>query len=288
MAKRSGGGQERGGRDEGDVLHPKGSTGKAALSLVSNSSTCGVALDIAHGVCLVYIQSHLCSSADLCSPMYVSAAVCSRRSFQVSCSPLSPFERRLAATPSGLTATEGWFKVCVSGGANSRQLAGAAAAAAAGAATSSALALVPASSEPGTPSAAAGTAGVGCSEYCAKLSEAMYTLCDHALTLLVATAPAVDPDEVASGQGLGPMWPSVRALAAVLVSPDAVSMQQPALKAGRFSTVQAASNAAFQVTLRARLSNLQVHALACCDVQCGYQFQYMQMYASQSLRPAMF
>jgi hypothetical protein len=158
--------------------------------------------------------------------LIMHAFVCSCRSFQVSCSPLSPFERRLAATPSGLTATEGWFKVCVSGGANSPQLAAAAAAAATGAVTSSALALVPASSEPGTPSAAAGAAAIGCSEYCAKLAEAMYTLCDHALTLLVATAPAVDPAEVASGQGLGPMWPSVRALAAVLVSLDATQLQQ--------------------------------------------------------------
>jgi len=155
------------------------------------------------------------------------------RSFQVSCAPLSPFERRLAASPTGLTAAEGWFRVCAAGGANSRQLAAAtaaaaaAAAAAAGAGSSSALALVPAGSEPGTPVAAGGSSSgsgaaaagaAGCSEYCARLAESMYIVCDLALALLVATAPAVDPAEVAAGQGLGSMWPSVRALAAVLVS----------------------------------------------------------------------
>lgn len=153
------------------------------------------------------------------------------RSFQVSCAPLSPFERRLAASPTGLTAAEGWFRVCAAGGANSRQLAAAtaaaaaAAAAAAGAGSSSALALVPAGSEPGTPVAAGGSSSgsgaaaagaAGCSEYCARLAESMYIVCDLALALLVATAPAVDPAEVAAGQGLGSMWPSVRALAAVL------------------------------------------------------------------------
>lgn len=161
------------------------------------------------------------------SPLHTTTPPC--RSFQVSCAPLSPFERRLAASPTGLTAAEGWFRVCAAGGANSRQLAAAtaaAAAAAAGAVGSSALALVPAGSEPGTPVAAGGSSSgsgaaagaAGCSEYCARLAESMYIVCDLALALLVATAPAVDPAEVAAGQGLGSMWPSVRALAAVLVS----------------------------------------------------------------------
>jgi hypothetical protein len=40
------------------------------------------------------------------------------RSLRVACPPLSPFERRLARTPSGLEASDGWFKLCSTGGAN--------------------------------------------------------------------------------------------------------------------------------------------------------------------------
>lgn len=139
-----------------------------------------------------------------------------RRSFQVSCSALTTYERRLAAQPSGLPALEGWFKVCTAGGANSPQLAAAAAAAASTTAANS-LALVPAGIEPGTsPASAAGA--VGCSEYCVRLAEAVYTVCEHAVELLVRTAPAIDKDEVESGRGLGPMWPSQKALVALLVS----------------------------------------------------------------------
>jgi hypothetical protein len=121
--------------------------------------------------------------------------------------------------PSGLSAAEGWFKACVTGGANSPQLAAATAAAAAAASSSGAgaLALVPAGGEPGTPSASTAAAAAGCSEYCARLVEALYVVCEHALVLIEKTAPAVDPAEVAAGQGLGPTWPSVKALAAVLV-----------------------------------------------------------------------
>lgn len=144
----------------------------------------------------------------------------------MSCNPLSPWERRNAAKPSGLAATDGWFKVCTAGGANSPQLAAfsaAAAAPAAGSAGAETRALIPAAGEPGTPSAAApngsatAAAAPGCSEYCAKLAEGLYRVCYHALELLVKTAPAVDPAEVSGGQGLGPMWPSVKALTAVMV-----------------------------------------------------------------------
>jgi hypothetical protein len=120
--------------------------------------------------------------------------------------------------PSGLSAAEGWFKACVAGGANSPQLATATAAAAASSSGAGALALVPAGGEPGTPSASTAAAAVGCSDYCARLVEALYAVCEHALVLIEKTAPAVDPAEAAAGQGLGPTWPSVKALAAVLVS----------------------------------------------------------------------
>lgn len=132
----------------------------------------------------------------------------------MSCSALTTYERRLAAQPSGLPALEGWFKVCTAGGANSPQLA---AAAAASTAAANSLALVPAGIDPGTsPASAAGA--VGCSEYCVRLAEAVYTVCEHAVELLVRTAPAIDKDEVESGRGLGPMWPSQKALVALLVS----------------------------------------------------------------------
>lgn len=167
-------------------------------------------------------------AAHFVSVRYPLCGCCPSRSFRVSCAALSPFERRLALSPSGLTTAEGWFKVCAAGGANSSQRTSAASATAAGSGNTAAASaagtaasmwsLVPAAADPGTPSAITAGAAVGCSEYCARLAEAVYTVCDHALMLLMMTAPAVGPAELASGQGLGPMWPSVRALAAVMVS----------------------------------------------------------------------
>jgi hypothetical protein len=66
-------------------------------------------------------------------------------------------------------------------------------------------------------------AGVGgCSEYCARLCEAVYTACEHALSFLLATAPVVDPGEIAAAAaagtgGLGDTWPAAKALAGLQV-----------------------------------------------------------------------
>jgi hypothetical protein len=61
----------------------------------------------------------------------------------------------------------------------------------------------------------------GCSEYCARLCEAVYTACEHALSFLLATAPVVEPGEVAAAAagagGLGDTWPAAKALAALQV-----------------------------------------------------------------------
>lgn len=60
----------------------------------------------------------------------------------------------------------------------------------------------------------------GCSEYCARLCEAVYTASEHALVFLLLTAPVVEAGEVAAaGEGLGATWPSAKALAALQVMP---------------------------------------------------------------------
>jgi hypothetical protein len=67
----------------------------------------------------------------------------------------------------------------------------------------------------------------GCSEYCGRLCEALYTAVEHSLAFLLTTAPMVDVGETAgaaaAGGGstqLGPMWPSAKALAALQVGHD--------------------------------------------------------------------
>ncbi|WIA13954.1 hypothetical protein OEZ85_002523 [Tetradesmus obliquus] len=75
------------------------------------------------------------------------------RSLRVRCAPFSPFERRLAKLPSGLEASDGWFKLCSAGGANN--LAAPSTAAAAPATPSTAAAAAAASPT------AAGGAGQG-------------------------------------------------------------------------------------------------------------------------------
>ncbi|WIA34108.1 hypothetical protein OEZ86_012479 [Tetradesmus obliquus] len=78
------------------------------------------------------------------------------RSLRVRCAPFSPFERRLAKLPSGLEASDGWFKLCSAGGANN--LAAPSTAAAVPAMPSTAAA---AAASPTAGAAAAGGAGQG-------------------------------------------------------------------------------------------------------------------------------
>ncbi|KAF8066207.1 LIP1P [Scenedesmus sp. PABB004] len=165
------------------------------------------------------------------------------RSVRVSCAPLSPFERRLAKLASGLEASDGWFKLCSAGGANALAgpggggpptpstptRAGSAHAAGGGPASPGGAGALVGAGSPRSPPAAGGAAadppgggglasggGGGCSEYCARLCEAVYTAAEHALLFLLATAPAVEPGEAgAGGGGLGPMWPSAKALGAL-------------------------------------------------------------------------
>uniref|UniRef100_A0A383VTA8 Uncharacterized protein n=1 Tax=Tetradesmus obliquus TaxID=3088 RepID=A0A383VTA8_TETOB len=196
------------------------------------------------------------------------AAPSQDRSLRVRCAPLSPFERRLAKLPSGLEASDGWFKLCSAGGANNLAASSAAAAAAAAPATPSAAAASPtagAGSKPSSPAGGLITAGPfsaaggggggaspraaaaaaaaaadaagglmggggigGCSEYCARLCEAVYTACEHSLAFLLATAPVVEPGEIAAAAAAGGAWqgtwPAAKALAALQDQVLAVGM----------------------------------------------------------------
>lgn len=151
--------------------------------------------------------------------------------FTACCPPQTKVEQALLGLPSGLPTSEGWFRVCAAGsGELSGQPlpGGSSASAAATAASPSGGAGGPfASPQQSTQQqSAGGGAGAGllrlmppqppptntCSEYAARLAEALYGCAHNALLFLLLTAPEVGEGE---GASLGPMWPQPGELTAL-------------------------------------------------------------------------
>ncbi|GBF97595.1 hypothetical protein Rsub_10731 [Raphidocelis subcapitata] len=159
------------------------------------------------------------------------------RQLRVSCPPLTAFERRLSRVRSELAPGEGWLRVCAAGagegpsGGGGGGGGGSASAAGADAPAAGALALTPAASG-GSDGGGGGDGGGGegggaaagcCSEYVARLAEAVYSCADHALRFLSLTSPQIDPREVSEA---GAMWPRRAALIALQDQAAALAQSQ--------------------------------------------------------------
>jgi hypothetical protein len=140
-----------------------------------------------------------------------------RRQLRVTCPPLTPFERRLLRVRANVDGGEGWLRAAAAGASAPPPgaLPGTPPSKTAAAGAPPPLALPAPGGEGGGGAAGGGTAAPGgCSEYAARLGEAVYACADHALRFLSLTSPQLDPREVAEAGG---MWPKKPALAALQV-----------------------------------------------------------------------
>lgn len=91
--------------------------------------------------------------------------------------PQSALERRMHQTRSGVMSSEGWFGACSRGAGSRDEAAGTSRAGRSGG---------PSSSDDFS-----GDGRIGCSEYVARLAEAVYSCTEQALAFLAATNPQV-------------------------------------------------------------------------------------------------
>lgn len=139
------------------------------------------------------------------------------RQLHVACAPVTAFERRLARVPADLSTGEGWLRATAPNGGSDagsgRQLGG----------RESAVSLLALPAPGGTGGGGngdddgGGASGhaPGCTEYNARLAEALYASASHALRFLASTCPDTTVREAADAGGAG--WPRKVALAALQV-----------------------------------------------------------------------